>query len=91
MAFAPAVPADEALAIRDEVGFFQAVRAGLVKYTPPGARSPEDLDHAIRQLVSRAISSDRVIDIFADAGLNRPEISILSDEFLAEKTSYQAM
>jgi type I restriction enzyme R subunit len=83
-AFALAVPADEALEIRDEVGFFQAVRAGLVKYTPTGAKSAEDLDQAIRQLVSKAIASDRVIDIFADAGLSKPEISILSDEFLAE-------
>jgi len=72
------------LRIRDEVGFFQAVRAGLVKYSGIGAKSPEDLDHAIRQLVSKAISTDRVIDIFADAGLKKPEISILSDEFLAE-------
>ncbi|MGO9599252.1 MAG: type I restriction endonuclease subunit R [Isosphaeraceae bacterium] len=83
-AFALAVPADEALQIRDEVGFFQAVRAGLVKYSGIGAKSPEDLDHAIRQLVSKAIATDRVIDIFADAGLKKPEISILSDEFLAE-------
>ncbi len=83
-AFALAVPADEALGIRDEVGFFQAVRAGLVKYSGIGAKSPEDLDHAIRQLVSKAIATDRVIDIFADAGLKKPEISILSDEFLAE-------
>jgi type I restriction enzyme R subunit len=83
-AFALAVPADEALGIRDEVGFFQAVRAGLIKYSGIGAQSPEDLDHAIRQLVSKAIATDRVIDIFADAGLKKPEISILSDEFLAE-------
>jgi type I restriction enzyme, R subunit len=83
-AFALAVPADEALRIRDEVGFFQAVRAGLVKYSGIGAKSPEDLDLAIRQLVSKAIATDRVIDIFADAGLKKPEISILSDEFLAE-------
>jgi type I restriction enzyme R subunit len=83
-AFALAVPADEALEIRDHVGFFQAVRAGLMKYTPAGAKSTEDLDLAIRQLVSKAIASDRVIDIFADAGLKKPEISILSDEFLAE-------
>src|SRR5271166_4386398 len=83
-AFALAVPANEALQIRDEVGFFQAVRAGLVKYSGIGAKSPEDLDHAVRQLVSKAIATDRVIDIFADAGLRKPEISILSDEFLAE-------
>jgi type I restriction enzyme R subunit len=83
-AFALAVPDDQALAIRDEVGFFQAVRAGLVKYSGAGRKSPEDLDHAVRQLVSKAIASDRVIDIFRDAGLEKPEISILSDGFLAE-------
>jgi type I restriction enzyme R subunit len=83
-AFVLAVPDDEALRIRDEVGFFQAVRAELIKYSGIGAKSPEDLDHAIRQLVSKATATDRVIDIFADAGLKKPEISILSDEFLAE-------
>ena len=45
---------------------------------------PDDLDHAIRQIVSRAVASDEVIDIFAVAGLKKPDISILSDEFLAE-------
>ena len=83
-AFALAVPHEDALAIRDEVGFFQAVRAGLVKYTPAEGKSADEVDSAIHQLVSRAIVTDRVIDIFADAGMKRPEISILSDEFLAE-------
>jgi type I restriction enzyme R subunit len=83
-AFALAVPDDQALAIRDEVCFFQAVRAGLVKFSGAGPKSHEDLDHAIRQLVSKAIASDRVIDIFRDAGLEKPEISIFSDGFLAE-------
>ncbi|WP_152050799.1 type I restriction endonuclease subunit R [Tautonia marina] len=83
-AFALAVPHDDALTIRDEVGFFQAVRAGLVKYTPAEGKSEHEVDSAIRQLVSKAITTDRVIDIFTDAGMKRPEISILSDEFLAE-------
>jgi type I restriction enzyme R subunit len=83
-AFALAVPSDEALAIRDDVGFFQAVRAVLAKGAEGGPRPDEDLDHAIRQIVSRAVASDEVIDIFAAAGLKRPDISILSDEFLAE-------
>ena len=83
-AFALAVPSDEALAIRDDVGFFQSVRAVLAKGAG-GERTPdEDLDHAIRQIVSRAVASDEVIDIFAAAGLRKPDISILSDEFLAE-------
>ena len=83
-AFALAVPHDRALAVRDDVAFFQSVRAVLVKGTPGEGRGAEDLDHAIRQIISRAILSDEVIDIFAAAGLKKPDISILSDEFLAE-------
>jgi type I restriction enzyme R subunit len=84
-AFALAVPHEEALRIRDEVAFFQAVKAALVKRSQVDARPEEDLDHAIRQIVSRAVAaSDQVIDIFATAGLKKPDISILSDEFLAE-------
>ncbi len=83
-AFALAVPSDEALAVRDEVGFYQAVRAVLVKGAPGERRSDEELDHAIRQIVSRAVVSDEIVDIFAAAGLRKPDISILSDEFLAE-------
>jgi type I restriction enzyme R subunit len=60
------------------------VRAVLAKGTPGEGRGAEDLDHAIRQIISRAILSDEVIDIFAAAGLKKPDISILSDEFLAE-------
>jgi type I restriction enzyme, R subunit len=66
-AFALAVPSDEALRIRDDVGFFQAVRAVLVKATLGGRKSDEDLDHAIRQIISKAVVSDEVIDIFAAA------------------------
>ena len=83
-AFALAVPHEEALRIRDEVGFFQAVRAVLAKGTPGERRTDEELDHAILQIISRAVVSDGVIDIFAAAGLKAPDISILSDEFLAE-------
>lgn len=83
-AFALAVPSDEALRIRDDVGFFQAVRAVLAKNAPGRSKSDEDLDHAIRQIVSKAVVSDQVVDIFAAAGLKKPDISILSDEFLAE-------
>ena len=83
-AFALAVPHESALAIRDEVGFFQMVRAGFVKATPTDGKTQEDIDTAIRQLVSRAVVSDQVIDIFAAAGLKKPNIAILSDEFLAE-------
>ncbi len=83
-AFALAVPHEEALAVRDDVAFFQAVRAGLSKRAPGEARDEEELAHALRQIVSRAVASEGVVDIFAAAGLEKPDISILSDEFLAE-------
>ena len=82
-AFALAVPNQKALDVRDHVGFFQVVRAGLIKHTVTG-KSEENLDAAVRQIVSRAVASDEVVDIFAAAGLKTPDISILSDEFLAE-------
>lgn len=82
--YALAVPSDESLRIRDDVGFFQAVRAVLAKPAPGEAKPTEDLDHAIRQIISKAITSDEVVDIFAAAGLKKPDISILSDAFLAE-------
>jgi type I restriction enzyme R subunit len=83
-AFALAVPHEEALRIRDDVAFFQAVQAVLAKRAPADARPEEDLDHAVRQIISRAVASEGVVDIFAAAGLDKPDISILSDEFLAE-------
>ena len=83
-AFALAVPHAEALRIRDDVGFFQAVRAVLAKSLAGERKTDEELDHAIRQIVSKALVSDEVVDIFAAAGLKKPDISILSDEFLAE-------
>ena len=83
-AFALAVPHEEALRIRDDVGFFQAVRAVLAKSMVGERKTNEELEHAIRQIISRAVTSDGVIDIFAAAGLKKPDISILSDEFLAE-------
>ncbi len=83
-AFALAVPHEEALRIRDDVAFFQAVRAVLAKGAPEGAKTQEELDLAVRQIVSRAVASEGVVDIFAAAGLKKPDISILSDQFLAE-------
>jgi len=85
-AFALSVPHEEAIRIRDDVAFFQAVRAVLVKYDGDGDRAGKtwDMEHAIRQIVSGAIVSDQVIDIFTAAGLKKPDISILSEEFLAE-------
>ncbi len=83
-AFALAVPHDEALRIRDDVGFFQAVRSALAKGVAEEHRSDEELDHAIRQIISNAVASDSVMDIFALAGLKKPDISILSEKFLSE-------
>jgi len=84
-AFALATPHEKALAVRDEVGFFQAVRSGIAKMAATSQdKTPDELDSAIRQLVSQAVASDEVIDIFAAAGLSKPDISILSDEFLEE-------
>ena len=84
-AFALAVPNPKALALRDEVGFFQELRAALVKTTgDEHGKSPDEMESAIRQLVSRAVASTEVIDIFAAAGMEKPDISIMSDEFLEE-------
>jgi type I restriction enzyme R subunit len=84
IAFALAVPHEVALAIRDDVGFFQAVRTALAKSIAVAGKSDEDLDLAIRQIVSKAIASSEVVDIFSAAGLKKPDISILDDAFLAE-------
>jgi type I restriction enzyme R subunit len=83
-AFALAVPHEEALRVRDDVAFFQAVQAVLAKRAPADARTEEELDHAVRQILSRAVAPEGVLDIFAAAGLEKPDLSILSDEFLAE-------
>jgi type I restriction enzyme R subunit len=83
-AFALSVPHEAALRIRDDVAFFQSVAAGLAKRAPGDARPEEELDHAVRQIISRAVAPEGVMDIFAAAGLDKPDISILSDEFLAE-------
>jgi len=84
-AFALAVPHEQALGIRDEVGLFQEIRSALVKATvSESERTPDEMESAIRQLISRAVYSTEVVDIFAAAGLEKPDISILSDEFLTE-------
>ena len=83
-AFALAVPHAEALRIRDDVAFFQAVQAVLAKRTAAEARPEEELDHVVRQIISRAVAPEGVLDVFAAAGLDKPDISILSEEFLAE-------
>ena len=75
---------DEARAIRDEVGFFQTVRAALAKTTPGKATQGAERDFAVQQIVSRAVVSTEIVDILKAAGVTTPDISILSDEFLAE-------
>jgi type I restriction enzyme R subunit len=84
-AFALASASDEASVIRDEVGFFQAIRAALIKSVPSeGDKSTAERELAIQQIVSRAVVSTEIVDIMKAAGLESPDISILSDEFLAE-------
>ena len=83
-AFALAVPNDAAHQIRDDVGFCQAVRVALIKRATSDDRTEEDLDLAVRQIVSGAIASDGVVDLFTAAGIKKPDISVLSDAFLAE-------
>jgi type I restriction enzyme, R subunit len=83
-AFALCAGSDDAIEIRDDIGFFQAVKAALAKKRGEG-KSTDVLDHAVRQLVAKAIAPEgEIIDIFSAAGLKQPDISILSDQFLAE-------
>ncbi|NML09200.1 type I restriction endonuclease subunit R [Sphingobium sp. AR-3-1] len=83
-AYALASASDEARTIRDEVGFFQAIRAALAKTTATGKISEKDRAFAVQQLVDRAVASSDIIDILKVAGIQSPDISILSDEFLME-------
>lgn len=83
-AFALAIPHEKALEIRDDVGFFQAVRSSIIKTTIVPGKPKEELDTAIKQIVSKAIVAGDVIDILQAAGLKKPDLSILSPEFLAE-------
>ena len=89
-AFAIAVPHEQAMDLKDEVGFFQAVKARLVKFdSPVGGRSTEELETTIRQVIDKALVSEQVIDVFDAAGIKKPDISILSDDFLAELKGYE--
>lgn len=83
-AFALASASDEARQIREEVGFFQAIRAALVKSSTGSGVTQQERELAIQQIVSRAVVSTEIVDILAAAGIKSPDISILSDEFLAE-------
>ncbi len=83
-AFALSIPNEKALELREQVAFFQAVKARLDKVSTKGGPTDEDYGMAIRQIVDKAIAPVGVVDIFAAAGLDKPNLSILSDEFLAE-------
>ena len=83
-AFALTSASDEARTLRDDIGFFQTVRAALVKSTESGGQIGADREFAIQQILDRAVVSTEIVDILAAAGITTPDISILSDEFLAE-------
>ena len=83
-AFSLSVPHEEAMKIKAHVGFLQAVKSAIVKNTAIKGRYQEVLDTSIKQILSKAIVSDRVIDIFEAAGVEKPDISILSEGFLAQ-------
>ena len=84
-AFAIAVPSDEAMDVKDEISFFQAVKARLVKFeSNSNAHSNEEIETTIRQVIDKALVTDQVIDIFDASGIKKPDISILSEDFLLE-------
>ncbi len=84
-AFAIAIPHEQAMDVKDEVAFFQAVKARLVKFETAGpGKTDEELETAIRQVIDKALVTDKVIDVFDAAGIKKPDISILSEEFLLE-------
>jgi type I restriction enzyme R subunit len=82
--FALAIPHEKALALTDEVAFFQSVRARLLKFEADGGEAKKSYETAIRQIVTQAVESTQVVDIFDAAGIKRPDISLLSEEFLTE-------
>ncbi len=89
-AFAIAIPHEQALDAKDEVAFFQAVKARLSKFdSTGGGKTNEDIETTIRQVIDRALVSEQVIDVFDAAGIKKPNISILSDDFLAELKDYR--
>lgn len=84
-AFSVALPHEQALDAKDEIAFFQAVKARLVKFDSTGAgKTDEEIETAIRQVIDQALVSEQVIDVFDAAGIKKPEISVLSEDFLLE-------
>jgi type I restriction enzyme R subunit len=83
--FAIAIPHEKAMDLKDEVSFFQAVKARLAKFDITGSgKTDEEIETTIRQVIDKALVSEKVIDIFDAAGIKKPDISILSEEFLME-------
>ncbi len=88
--FAIAIPHEKAMDVKDEVAFFQAVKARLAKFDGTGeGKTNEEIETTIRQVIDKALVSEQVIDIFDAAGIKKPDISILSDEFLLELKNYE--
>ena len=84
-AFSIAIPHEQAMDVKDEVGFFQAVKSRLAKFDATGTgKTDEEIETAIRQVIDKALVSDQVIDVFSAAGIKKPDISVLSEEFLLE-------
>jgi type I restriction enzyme R subunit len=89
-AFAIAIPHEQAMDVKDEVAFFQAVKARLAKFDSAGnGRTDEDIETTIRQVIDQALVSEQVIDVFDAAGIKKPDISILSEEFLLELKNHE--
>lgn len=83
--FAIAIPHEQAMDVKEEVAFFQAVKARLAKFDGTGAgKTDEEIETTIRQVIDQALVSEQVIDVFDAAGIKKPDISILSEEFLLE-------
>lgn len=84
-AFAIAIPHDQAMDAKDEISFFQAVKARLAKFDATGSgRTDEEIETTIRQVIDKALVSEKVIDVFDAAGIKKPDISVLSEEFMNE-------
>lgn len=89
-AFAIAIPHEQAIDVKDEIAFFQAVKARLVKFVSSGlGKTDEEMETAIRQVIDEALVSNQVVDVFDAAGIKKPDISILSEEFLLEIKNMQ--
>ncbi len=84
-AFSIAIPHEEAIAVKEEVAFYQAVKARLVKFDSTGTgKTDEEIETTIKQIIDQALVTEKVIDVFDAAGIKKPDISILSEEFLLE-------